>query len=407
MSRLLVALVLALGLGVVTAVAVNANAGPHGNYDVNTGKCAACHRAHTAVGAELITAVDEYALCTSCHGGDGADTNVMEGVLNGTSIRLNGGGFESMPMTGYPDEPGAPVIEDVTSTHTVEGLGGSSGEGILWGSLGPDGNGPGYDVTLECASCHNPHGSTNYRILRDTENGHGAPDRWLDLDLLRPWQDEQVLKADNVQGILPGGTEYTTSKANFTSGLSFFCANCHTEYLAPSHNATDSDDPWHGHPGSAERGSEPYQVEPLGDALPRFRHAVVRSYGGDRPVRFAAMDTAADGDPTALNDTDGDANWDPAEPFTDTNGNGTWDPGEPFEDINNNGVWNAEETWNETNSVNETARRGFNCLMCHYAHGTAASMTGSWTPGAALGEDSALLYYDQRATCRACHQSNK
>ncbi len=46
------------------------------------------------------------------------------------------------------------------------------------------------------------------------------------------------------------------------------------------------------------------------------------------------------------------------------------------------------------------------CLTCHFAHGSAAANSlygGSVAPT----NDNALLYYDNRGVCRACHMKNK
>jgi predicted CXXCH cytochrome family protein len=376
-------MVLAVGAALGFGAVAQANGGPHGGYSADTDKCAGCHRAHTAIGSELLVAEDQYALCTSCHDGTGATTNVFAGVLEGTGKRLNGGGFETMPMLGYPGDAAGTVVEAVTSTHTVEGLGDSDGVGTAWGSLGPGGEGPGVSGTLECSSCHNPHGSTNYRILTDADNGHGAPTSWLGDTYLGEWQNEQVLETDNL--IAAGGIDkYATGNyANYTEGMDFFCTNCHTEYLVPSSHAGE-------YPGQASVGSDPYDAGDGNGAVARYRHAVVRSASGsaDGLLRRAAYDRSA---------TDGDAiSW------TDTDADGYWDPGEPLD---------------ETPSVNETTRSGFTCLTCHFAHGSAASMKG-WadttgeTPDVATGgvaptNDSALLYYDNRGVCRVCHQSTK
>ena len=42
-----------------------------------------------------------------------------------------------------------------------------AGNGTVWGNGAVD-SGPGPDVSLNCANCHNPHGNGQYRILQTT-----------------------------------------------------------------------------------------------------------------------------------------------------------------------------------------------------------------------------------------------
>jgi predicted CXXCH cytochrome family protein len=92
--------VLALAVGLVGAGALglapkaSADDGPHGGYLPDTGACAGCHRAHTAVGPLLLTEETLTGLCLSCHDGSTATaTNVRDGLSTG-GARLAGGGFE-------------------------------------------------------------------------------------------------------------------------------------------------------------------------------------------------------------------------------------------------------------------------------------------------------------------------
>ncbi len=342
---------------IVTGVAIalyaaptSANNGPHGNYTLTTNACAACHRAHTAVGDELLKEESVYALCTSCHGGV-VQTDVVSGVRTGDSAPLNGGGFVS-----YQGEP-------VTSSHTVEGLGGSSGQGTAWGGAS---SGTGVTGTLKCTSCHNPHGSTNYRILRDSENGYPynnpAAHRWVPNDPnLLDWVDEQVLATvdDNFDyAFTASDCVGTKCKQTFTSGvdstglpdptkgMNAFCATCHKSYLTKSGSA--------GQPSTTVGGAYVYPgtqdaLDGHGD-IARYRHAVARLYTGSpgQPLRFAAVGT----DPTS------------------------------------------------------TTYSAFGCLTCHYAHGTNAEATGN-AAGVSPTNDSALLFYDNRGVCVSCHQRDK
>ena len=61
---------LVLGLVLFQHTPARADAGPHGGFAANTDACAACHRAHSARGAELVVAAVP-ALCLACHDGSG------------------------------------------------------------------------------------------------------------------------------------------------------------------------------------------------------------------------------------------------------------------------------------------------------------------------------------------------
>ncbi len=179
-----------------------ANFAIHGGYLADTDACAGCHRAHTSTSA--ITWIDKsgtgvrrsallvgppttqvYIFCYVCHssGAPGAATDVEGGVLDSTSPggavegahsgnsatdpgpdeaadfsqinqTLNGGGFELL---------GNDINRPSTSTHEVKGA--------AWQAWGKDTNIAGY-IFMDCCSCHDPHGSSNYRILKDYVNGH-------------------------------------------------------------------------------------------------------------------------------------------------------------------------------------------------------------------------------------------
>ncbi len=182
------------------AIPALADGGPHiaainnGSAGLTSDNCAGCHRAHTAQAAMLLKE-DGTALCTSCHGsaGTGATTNVADGVqyqlaaAGGPTIRgaelgaLRNGGFTNARIgSTYPSRQllsltagtgtgfagFVPVVSAgtaVTSKHMS--LTGETAA-TVWG------NGPisatanvGATVTLECTSCHNPHGNGNFRIL--------------------------------------------------------------------------------------------------------------------------------------------------------------------------------------------------------------------------------------------------
>ena len=213
-------LALVIGCGAVwlilAAVPAMADGGPHvmtqnnGSLGINADGCAGCHRAHTAQGPFLINAADETALCKTCHGaaGAGATTDVMTGIQYrlvggaGSPVlgALRGGGFVSAAIdSGNParllvsndlaasddqqakvsvrvDGSGTIDPAPVTSAHLNMAENGLTAPTVAWGNdvIGLGDKGPGPTVTLSCASCHNPHGNGQYRILNPVPEPEGA-----------------------------------------------------------------------------------------------------------------------------------------------------------------------------------------------------------------------------------------
>jgi predicted CXXCH cytochrome family protein len=180
----------------VAAATAFADGGPHvmttnnGTLGLKADSCAGCHRAHTATAADLLND-DQPDLCLNCHDGTKATTDVVDGVqldsigaVGSVAGALRGGGFEyalidssnaarlsymsgtNVRNIGHVQalSTGAPI----TSTHGGTGgiYSGTWGDNAtVWGN-GAVNTGVGAGVTLECSSCHNPHGNGQYRILQ-------------------------------------------------------------------------------------------------------------------------------------------------------------------------------------------------------------------------------------------------
>jgi predicted CXXCH cytochrome family protein len=224
----------------------SADNGPHGGFNTpTTDSCAGCHRAHTAVEENLLM-TSSTDLCESCHGttASGADTNVWDGVYTGLDPvtenpaegaidhGLKGGGFINALMnTSFSSSA---ISGATTSAHAFDG-----NPAISWGS-GSTGTGAGQPISLDCASCHNPHGNSGsdgtatYRILRPVPNGAGAGGG---VTLADPATKNYTV--DDASGNYWG-----QSYSGIEDSMSQWCAQCHDRYLASAGSEVmDSGDP--------------------------------------------------------------------------------------------------------------------------------------------------------------------
>jgi cytochrome c553 len=373
-----------------------ANFAIHGNYVTDTDACAGCHRAHTSVStitwqdagannhsALLISSATEmWQFCYACHDatGQGADTNVQTGVYEGTQFGtqfavLNGGGFESLDTTV------------VTSTHMYKGASwGAYGGGYAGqGKVGANGQIPGADVgesvpiKMDCTTCHDPHGSSNYRILKSMVNGNYVGGYQDSGDPQYPTPDGFVSSVETgwpatgfeLHTAYPGyQPNYTTpmyakgynqpaGSINDTKGMSGWCAGCHSVYLEPVSTFTKSD-------GSTYQSSASIYNAGDGAGL-KLRHR--------HPINVA------------LN---------------------TYNGADAGSMIVNSGLPLAHDLSEEGNPTNASSD-WIECLTCHRAHGTSAIMTGyAANPGAYdlppfPADQYSLLRRDNRGVCEACH----
>jgi len=418
-------MVLASTLVVALAVAqvASANFGPHApNGTVDTDTCAMCHRTHSsaspatwldAANAEhsalLVgssATITEY--CLVCHGdgAPGASTNVITGVFEGTSAfvtsstagaPLNAGGFGAMPDPYAWDASSTVEVVPSTSRHDLD-----TGPLPLWGS----GTSLATIPSLNCISCHDPHPTSNYRMLRgsvnstvvggytgvngdepnafvfSTETGYPIPG----VDVSNPAGG--FLKGAAGIGQLAayrpdytGGTQLLNVTADAANrSMSVWCASCHTGYRQTSALTT------------VTANFEIYEANPVtGDqvgALDRHFHPVdITLENGYGPTRSLPATVVSD------------PYWVPLEAAPSGGG----------------------EYWKDY----------IGCMTCHRAHGSSTAMTGwgashletntlgYWTPvqdnvaginpakevpgGSPAVGSSALLRTNNRGVCERCH----
>ena len=222
LKRFSIVLALALALCLAFVGSAYANFGPHGGYVNDTDACAGCHRAHTSFSpvtwtdgsstptthtALLVGSAQTMTeFCDACHGdlAPGASTNVVSGVFDsgpsgalGIAVGAASGSAPSQVASGYPGDSGSVVVAYQTASQFNAPLNGGGfarmpdpyqwqssatiaykaatsahrmdTAGPLWGagnSVAEAGS-----MTLDCTSCHDPHGTSNFRLLKAQVNG--------------------------------------------------------------------------------------------------------------------------------------------------------------------------------------------------------------------------------------------
>ena len=248
------------------------------------GKCASCHRAHTAKAGFLLLQA-QPALCYTCHDGTGVGvTDVIDGVSPGGQA-LRGGGFVSAAISsgaatkvmgpessrqvyGLPSTaqniPALATGLAVTSKHLIDGV----TAGIAWGNGAIDSTGAnvGKSLTLQCGSCHDPHGNGNFRLLKPIPVGSDTaavaavtanptavppvvgvaavaavvvapiniPDQPVKAYTTLNYWDTSAAGVPLNATALTNGSQPVGVTDGYIQNVAAWCTTCHTRYLAPT-----------------------------------------------------------------------------------------------------------------------------------------------------------------------------
>jgi hypothetical protein len=225
------------------------------NQIAGTDRCASCHRENTAHTA-IPPAAGRSGLCLTCHGpaAAGATTDVVDGVGFGVGETQNAdrstkpgalraGGFENALIgSGEASKETylsgssvlarnqvIPVLAAGRVTTSKHGVTGATATAWDRSSLNPE---TVVKVTLECGSCHDPHGNGSYRILRPYPGGSGPSAVGVTI----PDAGVRVYTTTNywlsgdasVPAIVNGVTGGTAVPDGYSGNIARWCATCHT-----------------------------------------------------------------------------------------------------------------------------------------------------------------------------------
>ncbi len=197
--------------GVSEARAYPPDSNPHGYYSDNPGLCGNCHYTHKAMGPSLVAATTANNLCVTCHDGTQSKYDVLSGKYRGPGSVGNDvyrGTWYNSIAGPYGTIGGKTVANSAyqpTSRHDLD----------IYNYSAPGNNIENLEVAdahLSCASCHDPHGSENYRLLR--------ADMRCSVDPTAPLLD---IDAYTVTGATYESTIYV-------QGAVDFCGSCHSDF---------------------------------------------------------------------------------------------------------------------------------------------------------------------------------
>jgi predicted CXXCH cytochrome family protein len=393
----------------LAAIPALADGGPHvmadnsGSSTLTADSCAGCHRAHTAQGAMLLKSSEED-LCLTCHGssGVGASTDVEIGVqfkvalatgstgqdpTTGSAVlgALRGGGFvearidsDSAYRVAYNRyQSGVPSVsfrakvpvrttgQAVTSAHLNLTANGLTAPQVAWGN-GALNSGAGPTVEMGCATCHNPHGNGNYRILRPIPSLTATVGTFTDATA-----GVTVTDADNTTGTARNYTVIQTKGGTGTLLASQVLAL--SGYTSTMGDYLHRSVPWDPQVSYTAEPAAGITATDAPNGLASTFNGQINSWCATCHSRYT----------TSLNSY--------------ASGTG------PYNVASGDGIFK----YRHSTTSNKP------CLTCHVSHGSNAQMPGDFSkafpyPNSTdlvpnVSPSSRLLKIDNRGTCQACH----
>jgi hypothetical protein len=339
-------------------------------HDDGVAHCNACHTMHNSennativtggtqglgVSAYLLKAAKPTDTCLLCHatgsrGVFGVDPMAPAKAGGGTS---GGGDFVFLTEDNLYDGHGSSTIPGYQAGHNVISTMKAVGADPV-NTTSPGGDYPA--ASLACTSCHDPHGTDEFRILYGA-NRIVKGDDGASFVFLNPAPEAAAAPSNN--------GETNTNHTAYVSGMSAWCGNCHGDFHDNDTNL----------------------IHPSGTTLGGTIAAAYNAYNGTTDC--VTNPPLAPGAPCGTGDQ--------ATAYLAQ---------VPFED--------AGATPTSTAGPNASSR--VMCLTCHRAHATSAPNAGRWDFQVTLlsedGEGGAYALpnpYDgnQRSLCNKCHSKDE
>jgi hypothetical protein len=303
---------------------------------------------------DLLLFADKTDVCLNCHDGGGsyhiwsADPKAPDV----TTANRGGGDFVFLEETNLNDAHGgaSSAVQGYAAGHSVI----STMKGTVQDpALAQSPGGTYSSANMSCTSCHDPHGTSAYRIL------------YQDGQTVDTASFTATVVADGISLFFPGGGETDTNHNAYHSGFSAWCATCHGDFHASSGVLI--------HPSGETLGSDVATTYNLYDGT---SDCIANAPAGGLPCGSGVQTTA-------------------------------YLAAVPFED--------AATTTSSTAGPTSTSTVA--CMTCHRAHATSAMDAGRWdfniTGLAEDGHESGSYAipnpYDefQRSLCNKCHSQDE
>jgi hypothetical protein len=195
-------------------------------HDAGVARCAGCHTMHNSQGGALVDADsptgNAYLLkdatpsdtCLMCHAAYGQLT------ADGQSLGP-GGDFYWVTQDVVYESHGTTTVYAREHGHNID----APGNGVAVDDVLTDAPGGDYDSSyLGCNSCHDPHGNTNFRMLYGAGESAANYPGGYNFAEIAPIAEGNSRKTN----IADAGAEKTAQHTAYISGMSDWCANCHS-----------------------------------------------------------------------------------------------------------------------------------------------------------------------------------